>query len=331
MRAYHVTPGGGIEGLVPVTLPDPEPGPGQVLVRVRATSLNYKDLGVATRSRAPIVPLSDGAGEVAAVGAGVRRFAVGDRVTACFFPYWIDGEMQREYIRVALGDSTDGMLAEYTVAPEGGLVRTPAHLTDEEAATLPAAAVTAWNALYEESPMLPGQSVLLLGTGGVSIFGLQLARAGGLRTIITSSSDAKLERARALGAHATVNYRANPDWEREVLELTGGRGVHRVLEIGGAGTFAKSLAATRMSGSIVSIGHLTETDRERAGEPGLTRGIGARGIFVGSRAMFERMNAALELHEVHPAIDRVFDFDQAREAYRLLESQAFVGKIVVRV
>ena len=330
MRGYQITPGGGIDGLVQVDLPEREPKAGGVLVRIRATSLNFKDIGVSRTKPRPMIPRSDGAGEVLAIGEGVRRFAVGDRVMGSFFPYWIDGEMQREYIRVALGDSTDGMLAEQIVMPEGAWVRTPSHLTDDEAATLPAAAVTAWHALYEQTILYPGSAVLLLGTGGVSIFGLQLARLGGLRTIITSSSDEKLERARALGAHDTVNYREREDWDRAVLDLTEGRGVHRVLEIGGAGTFAKSLAATRMGGSIISIGHLSE-DGERRGEPSLTRGIIGRGIFVGSRSMFERMNAALELHDIHPAIERVFEFDQTQEAYRLLESQAFVGKIVIRV
>ncbi|MEX2446766.1 MAG: NAD(P)-dependent alcohol dehydrogenase [Dehalococcoidia bacterium] len=330
MQAYRLTVGGGIDGVGRVELPDPAPGPGEVLVRVRATSLNYRDLMLTTNNQQPVVPLSDGAGEVIEVGAGVRRFSPGDRVTGCFFPYWPDGEVKREYIRDALGGSVDGLLAEHVVLPEGGLVPTPAYLSDEEAATLPCAALTAWNAIYEQQHLRPGQSVLLLGTGGVSIFGLQLAHLGGLRTIVTSSSNEKLERARALGADATVNYREREDWDRAVLDLTDGRGVDLVLEVGGEGTFAKSLAATRIGGSIVSIGGLAR-DEGAPGVPLVSRNISATRIFVGSRIMFERMNAAMSLHEVHPVIDRVFDFEEAQDAYRLLQSQQHLGKIVVRV
>lgn len=331
MQAYRITRGGGVEGLVRVELPDPTPGPGEVLIRVRATSLNYRDLMMARGSRDEIVPLSDGAGEVVATGAGAMRFAAGDRVTGCFFPNWVDGAVQPEYVAEALGGAQrDGMLAQLVALPEQTVVATPSYLTDEEAATLPCAALTAWNALFEQAWLRPGQTVVLLGTGGVSIFGLQLARMAGLRTIVTSSSDEKLARARELGADATINYRTQPDWDRAVLELTGGRGADMVLEVGGEGTFAKSNACVRPGGAVVIIGGLA---REGAGSgvPLVTRHVHATRIYVGSRRMFEAMNAALTLREVHPVIDRVFPFEEAVAAYQYLASQEHLGKVVIRV
>ncbi len=330
MKAYRVTTGEGIDGLAQVDLPDPQPGAGEVLIRVRATSLNYRDLGVARNSRQPVIPLSDGAGEVVAVGSGVTEFATGDHVAGCFFRGWPDGEGRPEYTRHALGGAVDGMLAELVVLPVSAVVHQPAHMTHEEAATLPCAALTAWNGMFEEARLPPGASVLLLGTGGVSIFGLQLAHLAGVRAIVTSSSDEKLERARTLGADAVINYRTTPDWERAVLDLTGGRGVDCVLEVGGAATYAKSMAATRMGGSLVLVGGLggPAPEGEAVPMPGRVR---AARIYVGSRAMFERMNAALALREVHPVIDRVFEFGEAQQAYRYLESQAHLGKVVVRV
>ena len=331
MRAYRLTPGGGIEGLTMVTMPDPVPGPGEVLVRVQATSLNYRDLILARNASQPIVPLSDGAGQVMEIGDGVTRFAVGDRVTATFFLDWLDGPATAENTRLALGGgATDGMLAELVVLPERALVATPSHMTDEEAATLPCAALTAWNALYELARVPPGGSVLLLGTGGVSTAGLQLARLGGLRSIITSSSDAKLERARDLGADVTINYRTRGDWERAVRDATDGRGVDLTLEVGGAGTFAKSMTATRFGGEIAISGALA-TEESGPGVPLVGKNIRATRLFVGSRAMFERMNAALALRAVPPVIDRVFSFSGARDAYRLLESQAHFGKVVIQL
>ncbi len=329
MRAYRLTQGGGIEGLTRVDLPEPAPGPGEVAVRVRATSLNYRDLGVARRSAAAVIPLSDGAGEIVAVGEGAR-LAIGDRVCGCFMPHWRDGDVTPEYQRDALGGTVDGMLAEVIVLPAASVVRIPDYLSFEEAATLPCAAVTAWNALFEATHLKPGQTVLLLGTGGVSIFGLQLGVAAGMRTIVTSSSNEKLAQARALGAHATVNYREQEDWERAVLELTNGRGVDLVLEVGGVGTFAKSNACTRVGGSIVIIGALAP-DQGGGLAPLVARNVRATRISVGSRRMFEDMNRALEVGGVRPVIDRVFEFEQALEAYRYLESQAHFGKVVVRV
>lgn len=332
MQAYRITRGGGVEGLARVELPDPRPAASEVLIRVRATSLNYRDLGMARASREEIIPLSDGAGEVVAIGEEVTRFAIGDRVLGCFFPNWIDGAVTPEYIREALGGgTTDGMLAQLVALPERAVVATPAHLSDEEAATLPCAALTAWHAIFEQAWLRPGQTVLLLGTGGVSIAGLQLARMAGLRTIITSSSNEKLQRARDLGADETINYRQRPDWERAALDLTGGRGADLVLEVGGEGTFAKSNASARMGGSIVIIGGLARDGADAASVPLVARNVHATRIYVGSRRMFEEMNRALSLRDVHPVVDRVFPFEQAVEAYQCLASQTHFGKVVIRV
>lgn len=331
MRAYRMTIGGGVEGIRMVEEPDPQPGPGEVLIRVGATSLNYRDLMLGRAGGAAVIPLSDGAGEIVEVGAGVRGFAPGDRVTGCFFPHWQVGEVSNAHVRDALGGNVDGMLAELVVLRGDAIVRTPAHMSDDEASTLPCAALTAWNGMFEVARLRPGQSVLLLGTGGVSIAGLQLGQIAGVRTIITSSSDEKLARARALGADETINYRERPDWERAVLDLTGGRGVDLVLEVGGEGTFAQSMAATRIGGDVVLIGGLAHEDGASAHVPLVGRNIRATRISVGSREMFERMNRALELRQVHPVVDRAFTFEQTAEAYGMLEAQRHLGKVVIRV
>jgi NADPH:quinone reductase-like Zn-dependent oxidoreductase len=332
MKAYQIQAGGGVKDLVQVNLPDPEPGPGDVAIRVRATSLNYRDLMIARRSQQALIPLSDGAGEVVAVGQGVTRIAVGDRVAGCFFPYWSDGPVRPEYIHAALGGgSTDGMLAERVVLRADAVVKLPAYMTYEEAATLPCAALTAWNAMFVQARLRPGQSVLLLGTGGVSIAGLQLGQIAGIRTIITSSSDAKLDRACNLGADAVINYRSREEWDQAVLELTDGRGVDLVLEVGGAATFSRSVAATRVGGDIVLIGALAHEGRDPGTAPMVGRNIRATRVYVGSRTMFEDMLSALVLREVHPVIDKVFGFDDAVAAYQLLESQAHFGKVVIQL
>ena len=332
MRAVRIIQGGGLEGLTRVELPDPRPAADEVLIRVRATSLNYRDLMMARAARETIIPLSDGAGEVVAIGDGVTRFAVGDRVAGCFFPGWIDGAVAPEYTRVALGGGTrDGMLAELVALPEQAVVATPPHMSDEEAATLPCAALTAWNAIFVQQQLLPGQTVLLLGTGGVSIAGLQLARMAGLRTIITSSSDEKLQRARALGADETINYRTRPDWDRAVLDLTEGRGADLVLEVGGEGTFATSNACVRTGGSIVIIGGLAREAAATTTVPLVARDVHATRIYVGSRRMFEDMNRALVLHAIHPVVDRTFEFDKVVEAYEHLAAQSHFGKVVIRL
>ncbi len=335
MRLYRLPQTTGIDDLTLGEAPTPRPGRGQVLVRMRAASLNFRDLAVASgkymMSRLPpdLVPLSDGAGEVAELGEGVTRVAVGDRVCGIFMQSWMGGAMEPADSASALGGAIDGVLAEYVVFDERGLVAVPAHLSFEQAATLPCAAVTAWNALFGLNPLLPGQSVLVLGTGGVSIFALQFARAAGARVIATSSSDEKLERARALGAAEGVNYRANPDWQVAVRELTGGVGVDHVVEVGGPGTLQRSVQATRNGGTVTLIGVLTRGTLDPLAV--FAGGATVRPIYVGSRQMFEAMNRAIAVNAIVPVVDRVFAFEEAREAYRHLKGATHVGKVVIGI
>jgi NADPH:quinone reductase-like Zn-dependent oxidoreductase len=332
IRAYEVRGG----SLTPIERPGPTAGPGQVVVRIRATSLNYRDLMI-LHGRYPrgntdgVVPLSDGAGEVVEVGAGVDRFAIGDRVAGAFMQSWTAGRLEPHHGSSALGGGIDGTLAERVAFADSGLVRIPKHLSFEQAATLPCAAVTAWNALFEAATTRPGDTVLVLGTGGVSIAALQLARAAGARVIATSSSDAKLARVRELGAAATINYKTTPSWGDEAVRLTGGVGVDHVIDVGGAGTFAQSLAAIRLGGTISYIGVLARRTAELDIGQVLIKSASVHGIFVGSRAMFEAMNAAITEHQIQPVVDRVFPFVQAAEAYRYLESGAHLGKVVIAV
>jgi NADPH:quinone reductase-like Zn-dependent oxidoreductase len=328
MRAYFLT-GGGIDGLEMREVADPSPGPGQVAVRVEATSLNYRDLMMAGRLQEERIPLSDGAGEVVAVGDGVRSVKVGDRVAGTFFAHWVDGRAFPEMHDAALGGSVDGMLAEVVVAPEHGVVPVPAGWSSQQAATLPCAALTAWNAMVEGQQLGAGQTVLLLGTGGVSVFGLQFAKMFGARAIITSSSDAKLDVMRSMGADVTVNYVTTPDWERAVLDATDGVGVDLVLEVGGAGTLPKSIASTRFDGQVALIGILTGVGGETNPSLLVGRSASLRGVYVGSRRMFLEMNAAIDVNGLDPLIDRVFPFDQALNAYRHLEGQTHIGKVVI--
>jgi NADPH:quinone reductase-like Zn-dependent oxidoreductase len=333
----------GIDSLNVVERPEPRPGPGQVLLRVRACSLNYRDLLVVKglynpKLRLPLVPLSDGVGEVAAVGDGVTRVKTGDRVAGIFMQKWLAGDVTEAMARSALGGGSrfgeglsDGMLAEYVVLHEDGVVHVPAHLTDEEVATLPCAAVTAWHALVSEGGLKAGDSVLTQGTGGVSLFALQFARLHGARVIITSSSDQKLARALQLGASDGINYRSVPEWEERVRELTGGVGVDHVVELGGAGTLGKSLRAVRMGGRISLIGVLTGNSGQVNPLPALMKNVRIQGIYVGSREMFEAMNRAIALHRLRPVVDRVFPFPEIRDALRYLESAGHFGKIVIRV
>jgi NADPH:quinone reductase-like Zn-dependent oxidoreductase len=335
MKAYRLHELSGAAGLRLDELPDPVPGPGQVLVRLRAVSLNFRDLMVCKgvynpKLRLPFVPVSDGAGEVVAIGQGVTRFTPGDRVAACFMPGWVEGPPDEEKGRSALGGGGEGMLRELAVLPEHGLVRVPAHLGFEEAATLPCAAVTAWNALVESGGLKPGDSVLVQGTGGVSLFALQFARLAGARVLITSKSDEKLARALELGASAGINYTTTPDWDKKARELTGGKGVDFVVEVGGAGTLPTSLKAVRVGGSIALIGVLTGGGDVNP-VPILMKSIRLQGIFVGSRIMFEAMNRAIETAGLHPIIDRVFNFDQVKDAMTHMASGAHFGKVVVRV
>jgi NADPH:quinone reductase-like Zn-dependent oxidoreductase len=337
MRAYQILPGDGIDGLQCVDFPERELGIGEVRVRVHAVSLNYRDLMVASGNYLvtvddPIIPCSDGAGEVLAVGAGVSRVQAGDRVAASFFPYWQDGPTGPEKIRHALGGDIDGMLAEEVVLPEDALVKIPPGMSFVDASTMPCAGVTAWNAIFVSSnEVRPGDTVLLLGTGGVSVLGLQLARAAGLRTIITSSSDEKLQRARELGAHHTINYRTFPEWQEEVLRLTHGAGAHVVLEVGGQGTVNRSVSSCAMGGTVAIIGGVSGFGGEVNPATLLASAKRMVGIFVGSRAMLEQVMRFADTSGLQPVVDRVFTFDQAREAYRHMESGSHFGKVVIAV
>ena len=333
-NAYQITPGGTAASLARIDRPAGTPGRRQVLVRMRAAALNYRDLLIANGAYPggtpePVIPLSDGAGEVVAVGADVTRWQPGDRVAGSFMQSWIAGEMVQEDALTALGGAIDGVLVKERLFDEQGLVRIPDHLSFEEAATLPCAAVTAWNALYGLQALKPGQTVLILGTGGVSIFALQFAHAAGARTIVTSSSDEKLERVRALGASDTINYRTIPDWAAEARRLTGGTGVDVTIECGGPGTLQSSIAATRRGGAVQLIGVLALGQIDPL--PILTGGLIVRGIMVGSAEMFDAMNRAISANAIRPVIDRSFTFDQTPEAYAHLQSANHVGKVVIRI
>jgi NADPH:quinone reductase-like Zn-dependent oxidoreductase len=325
----------GIDQLALVEHEKPVPDFGQVLVRMTAASLNFRDLLVVEgkynpKLKRPMIPLSDGAGVVEETGPGVTRFHAGDRVTPCFMQKWIDGPITREKGASALGGAIDGILREYAVFSEDGLVKSPGSLSDEETAALPCAAVTAWHALFEEQPRLPGESVLLQGTGGVSMFALQFAKAAGLRTIVTSSSDEKLQRAQSLGASELINYKARPKWDEEARILTGGQGVDHVVEVGGSDTLPKSLRAIRAGGSISIIGVLSGAEPNISPTSILMNSVRVQGIYVGSRAMFERMNRAIEFHRVKPVIDRVFPWTAYKEALRYMQTQQHFGKICLR-
>lgn len=336
MQAYQIQAGQKIAGLERIQRASKALTPNQVRVRMHAVSLNYRDLMIAdgtylSTGDSAVVPGSDGAGEVIEVGAAVTRFGVGDRVAASFFPDWINGAPTPQNTHRALGAVMDGMLAEEVVLHEEAWVAIPPHLDYIQAATIPCAGVTAWNSLFVEGGLKAGDSVLLLGTGGVSIWALQLAKAAGLRTIVTSSSDDKLERARALGASATINYRNTPEWQDEVLQRSGGAGVDLVLEVGGQGTLARSIRSTKMGGTIAIIGGVSGFGGEL--EPFALIGGAKRlaGIFVGSRSMFEDLNRFLEVAAIRPVVDRVFPFEQAREAYSYLERAGHFGKVVIEV
>ncbi|HEY5665803.1 MAG TPA: NAD(P)-dependent alcohol dehydrogenase [Gammaproteobacteria bacterium] len=329
MKVFEVTAGSSsLEGLVAAERPMPEPGPTQVLVRIHAASLNFRDIAIVRGKYigGPVthntIPLSDGAGVVEAVGDSVTGFAPGDRVTATFFQ---GGPMQ------TLGSPLDGMLAEYGVFDQSGLLKLPDELSFEQAATLPCAGVTAFNALFEGKRVRPGETVLTLGTGGVSIISLQLAKAAGARVIITSSSNEKLEKARALGADVTINYREQPEWEKAVQEATGGQGVDHVIELGGVGTLPHSYQCVGYEGEIKLIGVMTLPEGDLSPYPLMFKSASLRGIFVGRRHLFVDLLKAVSQNGIEPVIDKVFPFDEAVAAYEHMASARHFGKIVIRI
>lgn len=313
-----------------------QPAANEVLVRVRAASMNRRDIyllkgGYPVGPRESLIPLSDGAGEVVAAGSGVTRFKAGDRVAAIFFQDWVSGRSTPALLNSAIGGQRDGMLSQYVTMPEHGLVKLPESVSFEEGATLPCAAVTAWSALFTHGQLKPADFVLLQGTGGVSIFGLQFAVAAGGKPIITSSSDDKLKRARDLGAVGGVNYKTTPDWEKPVRELTGGSGVQHVLEVGGKESLAHSLATLGVGAHVALIGGLSGFGGDIPALALIGTNSSASGILVGSREDFEAMNAFIDRHKIKPVIDRVFEYKDAQAAFALMESGEFFGKIVIRM
>jgi len=333
MRVWQIS-SFGVDSLEFVERPTPLPEAGEVLVKVRAISFNYRDLLVVKglynpKLKLPRIPCSDGAGEVVAVGEGVSAWKPGDRVAGIFMQNWLDGPLTQVRARGALGGDIDGMLTDYIVLRETGLVAIPDHLSYQEAATLPCAAVTAWNALAS-GDLQPGSTVLIQGTGGVAIFALQLARIRGVRVLGISSSHEKLERASALGLSAGLNYRENPDWERWALDQTGGEGVDLVVEVGGAGTLARSLKAIRIGGTVAQIGVLTQSDEPFQIPIVLHKMAHIHGIYVGSRRDFVEMNKAIELAELRP-IGEEFHWSQAREVFARMAEGSHFGKLVLTV
>jgi NADPH:quinone reductase-like Zn-dependent oxidoreductase len=337
IRQYQFEPASSGYQIVMKEVPRPVAGDNEVLVRVRATSLNRRDLNMLRNdygddfSYAGTIPLSDGAGEVIAVGKDVTRFEVGDRVAGIFFEKWIDGAPSEKALLSDRGGNAGGMLSEFIVTHEESLVSIPEHLSYEEAATLPCAAVTAWVGLFKRGRIEPGQYVLLEGTGGVSVFGLIFADALGAKPIITSSSDRKLERAMEMGAIGTANYRSNPDWQLEVKKISGGDGVDQVLDVGGRDTLAKALEILAYGGHIALIGGLSGYGSDVPTDAIMWINATVSGVYVGSREDFEAMNDFISEHEIHPLIDRVFEFEEAPAAYEYMESGDFIGKIVIRL
>ena len=338
MKAYELHPETDFEALKLVDRPAPGAlGAHDVRVRVRAVSLNYRDLVMAKNTKsgkardARRIPVSDGAGEVLEVGASVTRLRVGDRVTAAFFPTWLDGGLKEEHHANALGGSLDGMLSEQVVLKDSAWLEIPSFYSFEQAATLPCAGLTAWHALFEAAALKPGDRLLLQGTGGVSLFALQLARAAGATVIATSSSPAKRARLEQLGAERTIDYRETPEWGDAAKAATGGRGVDLVVEVGGAGTFDQSVKALRFGGTMSILGILAGTQDAINTHAIFHKNLRVHGVYVGSVALFETFIRALEASKVEPIIDRVFPFAEARAAYEHLASGQHFGKVVIRV
>ena len=334
VKAFELHPEEGFDALQVVDRATPPLGAGEARVRVRAVSLNYRDLMVARGSKKRarrIVPVSDGAGEVIEIGSGVHRLAIGDRVAGAFFPTWHDGPLAEEHHANALGGSLDGMLAEEVVLPERAWVKIPARYSFEQAATLPCAGVTAWHALFEAATLRPGETVLVEGGGGVSTFALQLARHAGAKVIATSSSAEKRARFTQMGAAVTIDYKADAKWGDTARAAAGSGGVDLVVEVGGAGTFDQSVASLRYGGHMSLLGILAGTQGPINTYAIFHKNIRIRGVYVGSVAMFERLVRVLEQSTVDPVIDRVFPFAETRAAYEHLASGAHFGKVVIRV
>ncbi len=335
MRAWQIKGEYGIDRLARVDVPEPTAAAGQVLVAVRAASLNYRDLATVrgipgANAPAALVPCSDGAGVIEAVGAGVTGLAVGDRVAPLFFQSWIDGPVTAQARSLALGGTLDGVLVDRIALRAEGVIKLPDSLTFEEAATLPCAGLTAWRAVAVEAPVGPNDTVLVEGTGGVSIFALQFAKARGARVIVTSSSDEKLERARALGADHGINYTTHPNWAAEVRRLTGDRGVDVVVEVGGEDTLNQAMQCTRVGGCIVVIGVLSGFSSAISLPALFSNNLRLIGISVGSGAQFAEMLEAIERWKMRPVIDRTFDFEAVPDALRTMASGKFFGKLCIR-
>ncbi|OZG71754.1 NAD(P)-dependent alcohol dehydrogenase [Hahella sp. CCB-MM4] len=337
MRAFQVHHGKQIDGLTLISKPDiTDLDSHEVKVRIRAVSLNYRDLMITqgiypAKADHGIIPASDFAGEVIAVGSSVTRFQTGDRVMASFFPDWLEGELTLDKVTRCYGGDSDGVLREEIALPESGLVKIPSHLDYISASTLPCAGVTAWNSIFESTKLQPGSTVLVLGTGGVSIMALLLAKAAGHKVFITSSSNAKLEQARTLGADATINYIDQPEWQEAVLDLTQGKGVDLVLEVGGKETVQRSLTATGTGGTMAIIGGVSGFTGTLDPISLLFGAKQAKGIFVGSRAMLESLSRFTEINNIKPVIDEVFSFDQVPQAYEYMAAGKHFGKVVIKL
>ena len=340
MRAWELKSAFGLDTMTLGERPDPRPdlrlGPGEVMVRMRAASLNFRDTlvvegGYGARVNLPLIPVSDGVGEVVAVGEGVTRFHMGDRVCPLFFQRWQGGDARQSKMHDSLGGPLDGVLAEFRVFPEDGVAGAPAHLSDVEAACLPCAALTAWSALTGDQPVRAGETVLVQGTGGVALFALQFAKLMGARVIVTSSSGAKLERARALGADHTINYHETPHWDHPVKDLTGGEGCDHIIELGGADTLGKSIRAARTGGRISVIGVLSGATAAVTLPLVVMRSLALQGVTVGSRDGFEAMARAIAHAGLRPVVDREFPFDEAPDAFRHLKSGAHFGKVCIAI
>lgn len=333
MKAYQLHKFG-LENLVQDNVEEPSPSYGEVIVDIKAVSLNFRDLMVVKgiynpNMPLPSVPVSDGAGTVCSVGEGVKIFKVGDKVMSHFISDWIDGKLQQEMVNSTLGMPGPGLLREKVALPEHALLPVPENYTFPQASTLPIAALTAWSALVTEGNLRAGQTVLTLGTGGVSIFALQFAKAMGAKVIITSKDNEKLEKAKELGADFTINYKENPRWHKEVLKITGGTGADITVETGGAGTFEKSMAATRTNGVIAMLGALTGLKSDLLIAPVLMKRLKIAGILVDSKANFEAMVRAIEATKIKPVICKTFKFEEAIEAFKYMESGSHFGKIVI--